>query len=79
MFFSHQNVNSDVDIMILVTLTDDEIREIRDEVSDFAFELLMKYQIDISPIIKNVSHFNYWSDTLPYYKAIRKEGVLLSA
>lgn len=49
-----QTENSDIDIMILVTLSDDEIRRIRDRVSDYAFELLLKYKIDISPTIKNI-------------------------
>ena len=33
---------SDIDVMILVTLTEEKIKKISDEISDMAFEYLMK-------------------------------------
>lgn len=71
--------NSDVDIMILVSLPEDSIRRYIDQVSDCAFEYLVKYGIDISPVIKNEEHFNYWVDNLPYYRNVRDEGVVVNA
>ena len=70
---------SDVDVMILVTLSEEKIKKISDEISDMAFEYLMKFGVDISPVITNIDHFNYWVDNLPYYRNIRDEGVRLSA
>ena len=35
----------------------------------------MKYQIDISPVIKNVDHFNKWKEELLYYQNVEREGV----
>lgn len=70
---------SDVDIMILVSLTEDEIKRTEDGVSDSAFEYMMKYGIEISPIVKNVDHFMYWVDALPFYRNVRDEGVELIA
>ena len=70
---------SDIDVMILVTLTEEKIKKISDEISDMAFEYLMRFGADISPVIINVDHFNYWADTLPYYRSVRDEGVKLSA
>ncbi len=69
---------SDIDIMILVSLTDEQIKAVSDSVSDLAFDYMMKYKIDISPIITNTNHFNDWADNLPYYRNIRDEGVELS-
>ena len=40
-----------------------------------AFELELKYGKVLSPIIKNQDFFDYWSDTLPFYRNIVKEGV----
>ena len=71
--------NSDVDVMILVKLPEDSIRKYTDKVSDCAFEYLMKYGVDISPVIKNEEHFNYWVDNLPYYRNVRDEGVVVDA
>ena len=70
---------SDIDVMILVTLTEERIKKISDEISDMAFEYLMKFGVDISPVITNIDHFNYWVDNLPYYRNVRDEGVRLSA
>ena len=70
---------SDVDVMILVTLSEEKIKKISDEISDMAFEYLMKFGVDISPVITNIDHFNYWADNLPYYRNVRDEGVKLSA
>lgn len=69
---------SDVDIMILVTLSDEEIKMVENQVFDCAFELEMKYGVDISPIIKNEIHYEYWVDTLPFYRNIRQEGVIVA-
>ncbi|HIX48283.1 MAG TPA: nucleotidyltransferase domain-containing protein [Candidatus Mediterraneibacter caccavium] len=70
---------SDIDVMILVTLTEEKIKKISDEISDMAFDYLMKFGVDISPVITNIDHFNYWADNLPYYRNVSDEGVILSA
>lgn len=70
---------SDIDVMLLVSLGDEEIKNISDQISDLAFDFMMKYGIDISPVITNTDHFNYWVDNLPYYRNVRDEGVRLSA
>ena len=70
---------SDIDVMLLVSLGEEEIKEISDQISDLAFDFMMKYGVDISPVITNTDHFNYWADNLPYYRNVRDEGVKLSA
>lgn len=49
------------------------------DVCDYAFDYMMDYGLDISPIVKNIDHFNAWADNLPYYRNIRDEGVTLIA
>ena len=70
---------SDIDVMLLVSLGEEEIKEISDQISDLAFDFMMKYGVDIAPVITNIEHFNYWVDNLPYYRNVRDEGVRLSA
>ena len=70
---------SDIDVMLLVSLGEEGIKKISDQISDLAFDFMMKYGVDISPVITNIDHFNYWVDNLPYYRNIRDEGVRLSA
>ena len=55
-----------IDVMVLVNTPVDKINSFFDQVSDCAFEYLMKYRVDISPVIKNIDHFNYWKNDLPY-------------
>jgi len=72
------HLTSDIDMMILVTLSDKEIKKIENQVYDCAFDLEMKYGVDISPIIKNQKHYEYWVDTLPFYRNISQEGVTVA-
>ena len=69
--------NSDVDIMILVNMTEGEIRLIKNSIYDLAFEIEMNTGIDIAPIIKEKQQYEYWVDTLPFYKNIRDEGIVI--
>ena len=69
--------NSDIDIMILTTLSDKEITEIENDIYDVAFEIEINTGINISPIIKNRAQFEYWVDTLPYYRNVRDEGITI--
>ena len=69
--------NSDIDIMVLTTLTDEEIRQIKTTIYDVAFDFQMEYGVDISVIIKNEEHFNYWLGALPFYDNVQEEGVVL--
>lgn len=72
------NENSDVDIMLLTSLTDEEIEKIENSVFDLAFEFQMQYSLDISVVIKNEEQFNYWLGALPFYNNVQKEGVILN-
>ena len=71
------NDNSDIDIMILTTLNEEEIQSVETYIFDLAFELEIEYGIDISVIVKNELDFNYWLGALPFYDAIEKQGVVL--
>lgn len=70
--------NSDVDIMILTDLNEKEIEEYRDKISDIAFELELKNNIIISPVIKNIEKYNAKINIIPFYANVQKEGVVLN-
>ena len=69
--------NSDVDIMILTKLSEEEIRAIKNDIYDLAFEFEINTGIEFSPIIKNEDQYEYWIDTLPFYRNVRDEGVVI--
>lgn len=74
------NKSSDIDIMILTDLKDDELIEYRDKIWDCAYEIEWNnnFDISLSPLVKNIDNFNYWIDALPFYMNVKKEGVVLS-
>ena len=59
---------SDIDVMVLVSLPDEVIRQNENRIYDEAFELELKYGKVLSPIIRNQEFYEYWSDTLPFYR-----------
>ena len=67
--------NSDVDIMILVKMSDEEIKAVKNDIYNLAFDVEMNTGIELSPIIKNEKQYEYWVDTLPFYRNVRNEGV----
>ena len=69
--------NSDIDLMFLTTLPEEEIRAEKDKLYDLAFDYEMEYGVDISVIVKNIAHFDYWLGALPFYDNITREGVIL--
>lgn len=74
------NENSDIDIMILTDLTDDEIVQYRSKIVELSYNLEWdnKFDVHLSPLIKNIDRFNYWLEALPFYINVQKEGVVLS-
>lgn len=72
------NDNSDIDIMILVALSEDEIKQTENSILDGAYDLELKYGKVLSPVIKNQDFFEYWSDTLPFYRNVKTEGVKIA-
>ncbi len=72
--------SSDVDIMILTDLSDEELEEYRTKIVSLAYDLEWDHNFDImlSPLVKNIDKFNYWLEAMPFYRNIEKEGVVLS-
>lgn len=46
---------------------------------DLAYDIELEEGIHISVIIKNEEQFEYWEDTLPFYKNVKKEGIEINA
>lgn len=67
--------DSDVDIMVLVDLSDEEIEKYSDSLSELGFEYNIDYDIWIMPVVKNIDHFRYWVSAYPFYSNVQKEGV----
>lgn len=73
------NENSDVDVMILTQLSESEIKKIASVIYDMAYDIELEKGIHISVVVKNEEQFEYWVDTLPFYRNVSKEGVEINA
>lgn len=71
------NKNSDIDIMILTDLMDEEISEYSNKVWEKCADIEIDNGIVISPLIRNIDKFNSWLDVKPFYMNIMNEGVVL--
>ena len=69
--------DSDVDIMILLDITDIEAKAFFDRLIDITFDYNMEYDLDIKPAVKNEKHFLKWVVNYPFYANVNKEGVNL--
>ncbi len=71
--------DSDIDIMILVDLTEEEIKEKGHALSEVTFDYNFDNDLKIMPIVKNRDHFNKWIRAYPFYNNIKREGIELYA
>ena len=71
--------DSDIDIMILTDLEDEEIVQYRSKILDYAYEIENEhdFKVELSPLIKNIEKYNKRIDVVPFYMNVQKEGVIL--
>lgn len=70
---------SDIDVLLLVNASREDISRRNWQVGDMAAELLLRYGVLVSPIVENRDYFNANAEVLPFYRNISREGVRLSA
>lgn len=73
------DLGSDIDVLLLVDASRQEIQARNWQVGDVAAELMMDYGVMVSPIVENRSYFNLNVELLPFYRNINREGVWMSA
>lgn len=69
---------SDIDIMILVDVTEEKIKELEKKVIDYSYDLDLEYDILLSPIVENIENYNNRTKYMSFYKNVKNEGVLLN-
>ena len=70
-------VDSDVDIMILLDISDIELKAYSQQLSYMTYDFNLDNDLDIKPIAKSETHFKKWIANYPFYANINKEGVVL--
>ena len=72
-----QTEDSDIDIMILVDGTDEQLREYNERLSDISTELALKYVMVFSIIDVKYQEYQEWKTVSPFYKNVDQEGVVV--
>lgn len=76
--YNSEKEQSDIDIMILVDASEEEIKSIQKKVLDYSYDIDLKYNVLLSPIVESVKNYNDRVRYIQFYKNIENEGVLLN-
>ncbi len=69
-----QTEDSDIDIAVIVHPYTEEMH---DRMIDLTVDLELEYDKVLSVLLIDYSHFIEWGSILPFYKNVRKDGVML--
>ena len=67
---------SDIDIMIMVDMSREELKMYRSLVSEFFSEINLENGVFLTSKLQSKSYFNEWQHAMPFYQNVIKEGVL---
>ena len=73
------SVDSDIDIMILVNISDIEAKEYQKKLFDETYDFNMDNDVEINPMTHSEQLFNKWVGSYPFFNNIEREGVVLYA
>ncbi len=69
--------DSDVDLMILIDMSDMELKAYSQKLSYMTYDFNMDNNLEIKPIAKSEEHFKKWVVNYPFYANVNREGVVL--
>lgn len=68
---------SDIDIMILLDCTSEEVKKYRKQISKLASRIGLENDIEVSLLLRDKASFEAGLSFLPFYQNVQKEGVAL--
>lgn len=68
------DAESDIDVMALVDLPKEQLAMYRRKISDLSSDLDLKYEVLLSIKLQDKDTFLRFSDTLPFFQNVMKEG-----
>lgn len=69
---------SDIDIMVLVDLPENNLDKYKDKISDYTSNIFLDTSIIMSPIMHNKAVFNKRAEFVPFYKNVIDEGIKIN-
>lgn len=71
------NQDSDIDIMILLDISDIEAKDYQEKLFDATYDFNMDNDVDINPMAHSEKLFYSWIDAYPFFNNINREGRVL--
>jgi predicted nucleotidyltransferase len=68
---------SDIDLLVLLDITPDELPDARRKMRPIADKLDMKYDVVISAVFQSYDIFNEYKEASGFYKNVEKEGMII--
>ena len=72
------NSDSDIDIMVRVVCTKDQLHDYRHVLSDIASDLSLEHDITVSISVVDTETFYRYHKHLPYFENIEREGIRIA-
>ena len=72
-----EDEGSDMDIMVLLDMEEEEIRIYHDKILDVIVDLTTAHGRVISIIENNYTYFYDWVDYMPFFTSVRNEGIYI--
>ena len=72
------NEESDIDIMVRVICTKDQLENYRHILSDVASSLSMDYNVMVSVSVVDTETFHRYRRHLPYFENVEREGIKIA-
>ena len=69
-----QTEESDVDIAVIVKRY---MKDMHDKMIDLTVDLELEYNKVLSVLLIDYDNFREWEDVLPFYKNMKKDGIML--
>jgi predicted nucleotidyltransferase len=73
------DAESDIDIMILVDMDAGMLAPYKYQFAHFGTELDLTYDVFHSFVLQDKATFDYWKDTIPFYKNVTQGGLFVNA
>ena len=72
------SIDSDIDIMVLLDIPQEEISKARKQIIDITDKLDLDYDVVLAPVIQNYHLFQQYIPASKYYQNVQKEGVMIA-
>lgn len=70
--------NSDIDVMVLLDVAEEELRVEREQIIDIANRLDWDYDVVLAPVLQNYKTYQRYLPVSVFYQNVQKEGIKIA-